>query len=491
MGSEQDSCRCSRMSRRSFVGSMGAAAAATQLGVFQFASSLFAAPEKPGKPTVRVAFVRPDKKRFFMGWPGADWDNVEHEKRYSRILKDAADDLDVDLRIREEPLWKDDTGGFLQSLDKEQPDGLILVSMCLHPTGWQVVDPVAKKRGDIPTIVFSPVGTSFTQHLQETRDLDGVFVGATENEEWLSHGLRMLDTKWQMAHTRLTIVRGNERKEQQVEGLGTTLQFYPEQELCRLENEQEVTDKIRAIASYYEQNAERILEPTGEDILNAAKLYVVCRTVMEQENSDGISINCLPLVSNELGSENHMWEPCLAFSRLRDEGIVAGCESDVHAALGSRLSHLLLQKPGFMQDPAPLTVDNTLVGAHCTCPTRLAGFDSDPAPFILRNHQESDRGVAPQVLWPEGEKVTIMDMWAPPGTMHVGTGTVIKNIEDDQTGDDPYEEAGGCRTSVKISVDDVDDTRDVYGFHQLFILGDEERRFRNYAQLANIDVKHI
>ena len=197
------------------------------------------------------------------------------------------------------------------------------------------------------------------------------------------------------------------------------------------------------------------------------------------------------MVSNELGADGHIWEPCMAFSRLRDEGIVGGCEADVHAALGSRLTHLLLQKPAFMQDPAPLTVDNTLVGAHCTSPTRLAGFDRDPAPFILRNHQESDRGVAPQVLWPEGEKVTIMDMWNPPGQMYVGTGTVLKNIEADQQGDDPYEEAGGCRTSVKISVDGVNDTRDVYGFHQHFILGDCEQEFRNYAQLADIEVKHI
>jgi len=482
-------CRCP-LSRRGFLSSGGALAAAVHLGVFDYASSLFAAPASAGKPVVRVAFVRTVAKRNFMGWPGQDWDNDEHQKRYTKILKEAAGELDVDLRLRQEPLWTDQTNSFLEQVKKEKPDGLLLICMSLHPNGWSIINPIAKNRGNIPTIVFSPVGSSFTGHLQATRNIEGVFVASTQHEAWLKTGVRMLDTVWRMKNTRLCIVRGKKKEDRKVEHFGTTLHYYPESSFCQIAHKTEINDKIRAIASYYEKNAKAIIEPTKKDIVNAAAVYVACRTVMQQEKCDGISINCLPLVSQKIGSERHLWEPCVAFSRLRDEGIVAACEADVHAALSSRLTHLLVQRPGFQQDPAPLTVSNTLVGAHCCSPTRLEGFDKPAAPFILRSHQEADRGVATQVLWPVGKRMTIMELHLPK-TIRVAAGTVVSNIEPSPKGHNPYEEAGGCRTSVEVTVDDVADTRDVKGFHQLFILGDVEQEFKNYAQLANLTVEHI
>jgi hypothetical protein len=51
--------------------------------------------------------------------------------------------------------------------------------------------------------------------------------------------------------------------------------------------------------------------------------------------------------------------------------------------------------------------------------------------------------------------------------------------------------SGCCRTAVEISLDNVADTRDVKGFHQLFILGHWERLFKAYGQLAGIPVSAI
>lgn len=482
------------MGRRPFIRSLGIAALATQMDLLDFASTLFDTPAVKGKPVVRVGFVRPNVDRYFMGWPGADWDNPEHQKHYTTILKKAGEDLNMDIRFTGEPIEDEKlTGEFLKKVKNEKPDGLIIVSMSLNDS-WPHINRIAKQRGDIPTIVYSPVGTSFTGHLQETRDIPGVFVASIEDEEWLAEGLHMLNTVWQMKNTRLLVVRGAERREEVAGHLGTTLCYYPEAALAAKAKTTEVTAKVQAIAGYYERTAKKIVEPSNEDILNAAKMYVTCRTLMEEENCDGISINCLPMVSASIGSAEHIWEPCLAFSKLRDEGIVGGCESDVHAALSMRLCHLLVKRPGFMQDPFPLTVKNTFGGAHCSCATRLRGFDKNPEPFILRSHQEADRGVATQVLWPVGEPVTLMEMAATEqgyNIMRLGTGKVISNIEPDPQGHDPYNEAGGCRTSVEITVDDCRDTRDIKGFHQLFILGNVAQPFRNYAQLANIKVENF
>ncbi len=224
---------------------------------------------------------------------------------------------------------------------------------------------------------------------------------------------------------------------------------------------------------------------TREDVVNGIKSYLVAGKILSDEKADAISMDCLGTLADK-----EISLPCISWSRMNDDGIPAACEADVGAIAAQIMVQYLFDRPGFQQDPAPLTVNNTLVGAHCTSPTKLRGFDKPPEPFILRSHSEADRGVAPQVLWPVGERMTIMDLY-PPSLLRVGAGTVISNIEPSPKGHNPYEEAGGCRTSVEVSVDGLDDIRDVKGFHQLFILGDFEQEFKNYAQLANLKVEHI
>jgi len=121
------------------------------------------------------------------------------------------------------------------------------------------------------------------------------------------------------------------------------------------------------------------------------------------------------------------------------------------------------------------------MGAHCTCATKPAGFDEPPELFTLRSHPESNIGVTPQVFWREGQK-TIMKYQGPEWVI-LGTGCVLRNIETPPT--------GGCRTLVEMELDDVADSRDTKGFHQLFIYGDLEMPFKAYCRLAGIEVVHI
>ena len=174
--------------------------------------------------------------------------------------------------------------------------------------------------------------------------------------------------------------------------------------------------------------------------------------------------------------------PCLAWSRLNDELSVGACEADWNAAISLRLNALLNKRPGFMQDPAPNTVNNTLMGAHCSCATKLNGPDKPHEPFILRTHSEPDNGVATQVLWRIGQEVTVMKFNGP-GSIILGTGRVVANIDTPPS--------GGCRTSVELEMDDVADCRDCKGFHQLFIYGKLDQQFKAYAQLAGIEVEPV
>jgi len=467
------------LNRRRFLKSSGAIALATNLGLLDYASSLFAAQPKPvGKPRVRVVFVRPDVKSYWMGWPGAAYDIMARQRQYTKILTSAAEKFGVQLGINPDPL--DDESAVntcLEQLKKQPPDGLVVVSMSLNQS-WPHINNIAKNRGKIPTIVFSPMGTSFTAHLQGTRNIPGVYVAATQDLDWLDFGIKMLRTIWDMKNTRLCIVQGNKTQDRKLNVIGTTLHYIPRARYPKEFRKVETSDKVRAIADYYTKNARKIVEPTKQDIINAAKNYVLAKRIMAAENCQGISVDCLPLVQDRLIPA----PPCIAWLRLNDEGSVGACEAEWNSAISLRLTSLLFDRPGFMQDPAPNTTRNTLMGAHCSCPTKLDGFDKPPAPFILRSHSESTTGVAPQVLWREGQKVTIMKFQGPESII-LGTGRMLRNIDTPP--------AGGCRTSVELELDDVPDCRDTKGFHQLFVYGDLELPFKAYCQLAGIKVEHI
>jgi hypothetical protein len=449
----------------------GAAALSLQTDALDFASSLFAAEGQPTgrKPVIHAVFVRP-KKTPIVSWPGGQTDVAAMQALFARTLADAAAKLDVRLETRSEPLEnKEAINGYLDQIKKAPPDGLIVGAMEL--TLWADVHHLVQNRGEIPTVVYSNM-TAFTGHMRATRKVPKTFVGATQDVDWLAFAVRMLNAVWRMKNTRIALLVGNESKDVAVKGLGTTLHRLPAGRFDEELKKVKVSDEVRTMADEYAKKAEQIVEPTQADILDAARNYIVCRRIMAAENCQGISYACL-------GRPNPV---CIAFSRLLDEGVVAGCEADVNAALSMLLTQLLFGRSGFIQDPSPNTVNNSLIGAHCTSPTRLEGFDKPyRAPYKLRSYH-TGTGASMQVLWPVAREVTVMQFDGPE-KMILGSGRVVSNIAQPPS--------GCCRTSVEITVDGVADMDDCKGFHQLFILGSLERDFRAYCQLTGIQAVHI
>ncbi|MGA2864246.1 MAG: hypothetical protein ABSF95_07125 [Verrucomicrobiota bacterium] len=461
------------LSRRRFLTGAAAAAAtvAGRMGLFDFASSLSATePNPPGQPVINVVFIRPEQAPI-VSWPGGNCDVPAQQALFTRTLADAAKLLDVRLEVRHKPLSQaGEVGEYLQQLKQAPPDGLLVCAMEL--VLWEPVNQIIQHRGDLPLLVYSNV-TGFTQQLQTGRDAPRVYVGATQEVGWLATGLRLLSAIPRLKQTRVLFVAGNDTRDQVIEGLGTTFHWIPKARFAQAFKQVGPTKEVRAIADFYIRNARKIVEPKAPDVLEAAKNYVVCRRLMELENCQGIAIDCL-------GWQNPV---CLAFSKLRDQGIVAVCEQDTNATIGMLLTHLLAGRPCFQQDPSPNTVNNTLIGAHCTSPLRLEGFDQPyRAPYLLRDYH-TRTGVSPQVLWPPGQPVTILQANLKPLSVMLGTGRVVANVAQPPS--------GCCRTAVEIELDGVADTRDVKGFHQHFVLGNLARPFKAYGRLAGIPVTPI
>jgi hypothetical protein len=475
--SHQCGC-CASIDRRDFMTTVGLASLAAP-GVFSLASTAVGGePGADAKPRVRVVFLRPDTDRGeWMSWPGKCYDNKAGQAEYTKIMTDAAGKLGVNLEVDAKPLVDVQAiDKLLAECKKDPPDGVVVVVMELGPTEyWPLANKFVAERGNIPTIVFGPMGTCFTGHLQATRKAKKCFTASTQDHSWLATGIRMMHTIWAMKNTRLCIINGDRTEDQRLDVIGTTLRHIPLNRWTDELAKQEVTDEVKALADEFSRTAQKIVEPKPQDVINAAKNYFVAKRIMAAEKCDGISLNCLGLVA----ARRIPCPPCMAWLKLNDEGSVGCCECDWTAAISLRLCSLLTGRPGFMQDPVPNTVNNTFMGAHCSSPTKLAGPDQPAVPVILRSHSESDIGISPQVLWPVGEPVTVMKFDGP-GKIILGTGQVVANIDTPPS--------GGCRTSVELKMDNIADSRDTKGFHQLFILGKHDRLFRAYCELAGIEV---
>ncbi|MBN1421234.1 MAG: hypothetical protein JXP34_20845 [Planctomycetes bacterium] len=469
------------LDRREFLCSLGGTAAAAGLGGAAAAADAQApaatpAPKDRPVPLIRAVYLRP-RGPYWLGWPGTAFDIEGHCRDYEANLGAFGKKLGVEVRFEAEPVY-DNPGmeAFIKKVQDERPDAILLIP--LHMNQWGQVDRITQAY--TPALVFAGLGTCFTGHIAGVSRRPGVYLMSTNDFDLspVQQAMRMVWTAHKMKHTRVAVLRGNERRAQTLAPVGLTLSYMPRNRFAEVFKSIPDTDEVKSIAEYYTKTAEKIVEPSKEDILNAARTYVACKRVMAEENCDAITMDCLGLVAERLIP----CPPCLAFSKLLDEGIGGTCEADINAVLSHNLCAFLLGRSGFQQDPVPETVHNTFIGAHCTATTRLNGFDRDPEPFILRSHSESNVGVSMQVLFRPEQRVTIMQ-FVGPGKMIVGSGKVLNNCDTPP--------AGGCRTSVHLAIDAPADTRDTKGFHQLFIYGDYARVFQAYGQMYGIATESI
>ena len=163
---------------------------------------------------------------------------------------------------------------------------------------------------------------------------------------------------------------------------------------------------------------------------------------------------------------------------MLDHGIPAACEADLNAAVTHALVQLPFDRPGFQQDPVPETSRKCLIGTHCTCPTRLAGFSRPPAPSYLAHHH-GKRDAVPVPHWNVGQRVTVttFETGRDPRLI-VSSGKVVENIA--------VPPSGGCVVSVMVELDGVSDLLSYPGFHQIFLYGDYKRELNDYAKLFGI-----
>jgi hypothetical protein len=473
----------SGLSRREFLVSAAGAAVAggflLRSATAQEAAARLHPEPQDEWPDVRVALLRP-KEKYWLGWPGTAWDVHAYEEfvgKCRRRLEEFAQDVKVRVSFEPEPLY--DAAAverFVGRLGSSPPKGVVVIPV--HMNQWGNVEKIAK--AGVPTIIFAGLGVCFTGHIQKLSRFAGVHLISSPDWELnpVRFGLKLIRTAHDVRGMRIAVLAGNEKKDEVLEPFGLKFRRLPRQRFAEALGTIGETPEVVALAEEYQKAAQKVVEPSRADHNNASKNYYASLKILREEDCDGITMDCLGAVFDR----QIPCPPCMAWSRFLDTGIPAICEADINAVMSHTLCCKLLDRPGFMQDPVPETVHNTFIGAHCVCATRLNGYDQPREPFILRSHSESDVGVSLQVLWREGQQVTLMQ-FAGPDKMMLGKGNVLRNHDTPP--------AGGCRTSVELALDGPPDTRDIKGFHQLFIYGDHVREFEAYGQMYGIATEHV
>lgn len=443
-------------------------------------------PTGPGAryvPRVKAAFVR-RKGDYGMLWPGAIYDGETAMRRYRVEMQAAERALGMKIELRPEPLYSmEESQAWLAAAKEEKPDGLLVVVMDRQQHAWPTVARAVES--GLPTVAFSPVGTSFTTNTVTVAEKPGVFIASTSDFSQARYGLKMLRAAAKLREMRCLVIKGNQRVDTRVDYFGTHLRYVPAQTFLE-EYQKTATDReVKALAADYLRRAVKIMGATREDLENGIKSYVVARRLLEREECDGITMDCLGALGKTKVSL-----PCIAWSKMLDVGIPAACEADLGAMVTHALVQLLFERPGFQQDPVAETARECLIGAHCSCPTRLRGFDQKPERYAIMHHHGA-RDAVPRPYWPAGQRVTLADVVLPQKQeytrdmvvarprMVIGTGTVVDNVA--------VPPAGGCVVSVMVKLDTQPNLLTYPGFHQLFFYGDFKRELLAYCQLFQIE----
>jgi len=431
------------------------------------------------KPGVKAAFVR-RKEEYGMWWPGAVYDGEAARRTYTSKLEETARSLGMRLDIRPAPIHDPvEADAWIKEAKDAQTDGLMVVLLDRQQHAW----PTARKaaESDIPTVVFSPVGSSFTTNTVGLAKAPGCVIYSTDDFSQPAYGLKMLQAGAKMRHARCIVIKGDRRAERSVEHLGIHLQYVPAQTFLDTYRNLAKDERILAVAEDCMRRARRQGGATREDVINGARSYFTARAILEQEGGDAITMDCLGALASRKESL-----PCMAWSMLNDARIPAACEADIGAAAGHILVQYLFDRPGFQQDPVAETAQDAIIGAHCVCATRLNGFDEPPEPYDLVHHHGL-RDATVRTLWKVGQRVTCLDVVQgkgdKPTELLISAGEVIKNVS--------VPPAGGCVVSVMVKFDGGQDVLTFPGFHQLFFYGDYKRELVDFCRLYNLEAKVV
>lgn len=226
------------------------------------------------------------------------------------------------------------------------------------------------------------------------------------------------------------------------------------------------------------QNAEKVVEPSAEEIRKSGAMYVALLDLLNRYKAQAITIDCLSLF---YGGKLPAY-PCLGFFQLNNDGRVGACEGDLPSTTMMLLMTNLVGRPGYISDPVIDTSKNEIIYAHCVASNKVFGPQGASNPYRIRNHSEDRKGAAVQSLMPSGEMTTSIEFNTDRKEMVMHQAKSVGNVEEDKA----------CRTKLAAEViGDIDKLMtewDRFGWHRVTVFGDHKKAVETVSALLGIKI---
>lgn len=469
-----------------FLQAVGGTATTLSLGPQPWLGSLaMAQPAGPAKKpaVVRTAFIYPPteslRKVGYYSWPGSSFDAEARQVQYIGRLQ--ALEASLGIRIAVDRTHLDDNDSvtqFLNQIEAEPPDALFLVPF--KKGHWPHVTRIVEQT-KLPTIVLSTLGVLLVGMVRQLHRRSGVYlINSLDNFDAVEQGMRMVRAASWMKQSCILNIAKSAAADRTVPHMGTKVQTVAHTGFIEQFKRTGASDEVKELAARYKNNARQVFQPSDADIFDATRATVALKRVVREAKVDAVMMDCLPGLQHP---RQHV-PPCMGFMDLRDEGIPAGCESDLDATLTMMLMQYLFDRPGFQHNPTVETERNHYFCAHCTSASKMKGADSPPEPYMLMSHAEAGWGCVPRVLFSPGQEVTIAkylsvrsDSERP--QMLVYSGALV--------GCPPVPQTGGCRTNAETTINELEDVADLKGHHLVMVYGHYAKALRRFCQMYNIE----
>jgi L-fucose isomerase-like protein len=235
----------------------------------------------------------------------------------------------------------------------------------------------------------------------------------------------------------------------------------------------------------WKREATEVIRVSDKTIVDACRLYVLLRSIVEKEELSAVSIDCLGFT---LSPNPILPYPCLAFSRLRDEGVTAACEADVCAMLSSMFLEEISRRPSFMcnlmsMDP----LDSKITVSHCVAPLRLNGPDAGQMRYRLHDYHGSGRGAVPEVEFPLRGQVITGGFSKDLKSFELWPGRIESQVMDTASRSGLMNNV--CANTMDVKIKDSDRfLQNIPGLHQIMVLGNYTRAFEDGLTGMNVKI---
>jgi hypothetical protein len=268
-----------------------------------------------------------------------------------------------------------------------------------------------------------------------------------------------------------TVPAHNLTEEKIYQRTGVKVQYRPIAELASLYKHADEA-AARKEMNRWKKEATGIIKVSDETILDVCKLYIQLRSMIEKEGLSAVSIDCLGFT---MSPNPVLPYPCLAFARLRDEGITAACEADVCGMLTSMFLEEISRKPTFMCNLMSVDIPKSkVIVSHCVSPLKLNGTNAPALKYKLHDYHNFGKGVVPEVDFPSGKEVILGGFSKDLKSFAAWPGRIQSQVKDtEKTSPGSGLTLNVCANTMDVKIRDAGRfLQNINGIHQVMVFGD-------------------